>query len=290
MSQRKYAYFIGCTTPFRVSNYDLSTRKIMEKLDVELVDMVDAGCCGLYYELVNEPTYLAMAARVISMAEDEGLDLMVICNGCNSALYRANRKLKENPELKQEVNEILADLDREFRGTAEVKHFVKVLWDEIGLEEIKSKVENPLTGVKVAAHYGCHLMKPSVDLQFDDPKNPASLDDLIEATGADSIDYFDKGLCCGGYVLAANQDIAYDMTGRKLKNVKKAGADVMTTVCPFCNVMYDANQRPIQKELGEEFNIPVLHYPQLLGLAMGYDFRDLGLRRNRVRVKKEIFE
>jgi heterodisulfide reductase subunit B len=284
----KYAYFIGCTTPFRASNYDLSVRKVMDKLGIELVDMPDAGCCGLYYELVNELTYLSMAARVISMAEDLKLDLMVVCNGCNGSLFRANRKLKQNPELKDEVNEILADFDREFKGTIDVKHYVKVLWEEVGVDEIKKKVVNPLN-VKVAAHYGCHLLRPSEEIRFDNPKEPVSLDQLIEATGAKSIDYFDKSLCCGGYVLAADQKVAYAMTGEKLKNVKKAGADIMVTTCPFCNVMYDANQRAVEGELQEKFGIPVLHYPQLLGLAMGFDARDLALEQNRVRVNPEIF-
>jgi heterodisulfide reductase subunit B len=284
----KYAYFIGCTTPFRASNYDLSTRKIMDKLGVELVDIPDAGCCGLYYELVNELTYLSMAARVISMAEDLKLDLMVVCNGCNGSLFRANRKLKENPELKDEVNEILSEVDREFKGTIEVKHYVKVLWEDLGVDEIKKKVVNPLN-VKVAAHYGCHLLRPSEEIRFDNPKEPVSLDQLIEATGAKSIDYFEKSLCCGGYVLAADQKVAYTMTGEKLKNVRKAGADLMVTACPFCNVMYDANQRAVENELQEKFGIPVLHYPQLLGLAMGFDVRDLALEQNRVRVDPRIF-
>ncbi|OYT54871.1 MAG: CoB--CoM heterodisulfide reductase subunit B [Candidatus Altiarchaeales archaeon ex4484_2] len=287
MSDR-YAYFIGCTTPFRVSNYDLSTRRVMEKLGIELVDMNDAGCCGLYYEVINELTYLSMAARILSMAEDEKLDLMVICNGCNGSLFRANRKLKENPELKDEVNQVLADIDREFKGTIEVKHYVKVLWEDVGMERIREEVSNPLD-VKVAVHYGCHLLRPSEEMRFDNPQEPVSLDELVEATGASSIDYLEKSLCCGGYVLAANQDIAYKMTGRKLRNVKNAKADVMITACPFCNVMYDTNQKSIERELREEFRIPVLHYPQLLGLSMGYSPREVGLEQNRVRVDPGIF-
>ena len=288
MSNR-YAYFIGCTTPFRVPNYDLSTRRVMEKLDIELVDMKDGGCCGFYYEVINELTYLSMAARVLSMAEDEKLDLMVVCNGCNGSLVRANRKLKENPKLKEEVNNVLADIDREFKGTIEVKHYVRVLWEDVGLEKIKEKVSNPLD-VKVAVHYGCHLLRPSEDIRFDEARDPVSLDELVCATGASSIDYLEKSLCCGGYVLASNQDVAYKMTGSKLRNVKKAKADLMITACPFCNVMYDANQKSIERELEQEFKIPVLHYPQLLGLSMGYSPKEVGLEQNRVRVNPKIFK
>lgn len=286
---KKYAYYLGCTIPFRESNYDLSTRKVMGNLDVELVDLKGAGCCGLYYEQINELTHLAMSARVISMAESLGLDLMVLCNGCNGSLVKARNKLVENPELRDKVNEILADIDREFRGTSEIKHVIRILYEDIGIDEIKKTVKNPLN-VKVAAHYGCHLLKPSEQIKFDDPREPKSLDELIEVTGAKSVDYFDKNLCCGGFVLGADKDIAYNMTGQKLQNVKDVGADLMITACPFCHVMYDANQRAIENELQKKFGIPVLHYPQLLGLAMGFNARDLALEQNRVRVNPGIFD
>jgi heterodisulfide reductase subunit B len=278
----KYAYFVGCTIPFRESNYDLSSRKVLAKLGVEVVDMPDAGCCGLYYELANEMTHLALAARVLSMAESIGHDLLVLCSGCNGSLYRVNKKLKENPDLKENVNKILAEVGREYKGTIEVKHLVRVLWEDVGVEKIKSLVTNPVN-MKIAAHYGCHFLRPSDEMGFDDPKSPVSLDSLIEATGAKSVDYFEKHLCCGGYVLAADQKVAYQMTGEKLRNVKKAGADAIVTACPFCHVMYDANQRAVEAEVQEKFNIPVLHYPQLLGLAMGIPANELGFESNRIR-------
>jgi heterodisulfide reductase subunit B len=287
--KNKYAYFIGCTIPFRASNYDLATKKIAEKLGIELVDLPDAGCCGLYFELMNEMTYLTMAARVLSMAEEKKLDLLVLCNGCNGSLYRANKKLKENPELKDKVNEVLAEVGREYKGTIEVKHLVRVLYEDVGIDRIKEKITNPLTNVKAAAHYGCHLLKPSEEMQFDDPKNPVSLDRLIEVTGAKSVDYYDKLQCCGGYVLAADAKTAYRMTGEKLAHVKSAGADIMITGCPFCNVMYDANQRAAETETGQQYKIPCLHYPQLLALAMGIDPKELGFEQNRVRPDMKLF-
>ncbi|MFZ2456862.1 MAG: CoB--CoM heterodisulfide reductase iron-sulfur subunit B family protein [Candidatus Altiarchaeia archaeon] len=287
--KNKYAYFIGCTIPFRASNYDLATRKVTESLGIELVDLPDAGCCGLYFELINEMTYLSMAARVLSMAEEKKLDLLVLCNGCNGSLYRANKKLKENPELKDKVNEVLTEVGREYRGTIEVKHLIRVLYEDIGIEKIKEKIANPLTNVKAAAHYGCHLLKPSEEIMFDDPKNPVSLDRLIEVTGAKSVDYYDKLQCCGGYVLAADAKTAYKMTGEKLSHVKAAGADIMITGCPFCNVMYDANQRAAETETGQQYKIPCLHYPQLLALAMGVDPKELGFEQNRVRPDMKLF-
>ena len=279
----KYSYFIGCTIPFRASNYDLSTRKILPRLGIDLIDLPDAGCCGLYFELINELTYLSMAARILSMAEERKTDLMVLCSGCNGALHRANQKLKSNKELKDEVNEILKDVDREYKGNIEVKHLIRVLYEDVGLDKIKKEVTNPLTNVRAAAHYGCHLLKPSRDMNFDDSHSPQSLDKLIEATGAKSIDYYDKNQCCGGYVLAADAKTAYRMTGEKLEHAKAANADMLITACPFCNVMYDANQKAAETETQKQYKIPCLHYPQLLALAMGIDAKELGFEQNRIK-------
>lgn len=286
---KRYAYFIGCTIPARVTNYDLASRKVMKNLGIELVDLEGAGCCGLPYEQVNELAHLSLAARVISMAENLNLDLMVLCNGCISSLVKAKNKLKENPELKDKVNEILSEVDMEFKGDSEIKHIIRVLYEDIGIEKIKKKIKNPLK-IKAAAHYGCHLLRPSDELHFDDPLDPHSLDELIEATGAESVDYFDKKLCCGGEVFGANKDITYNMVGQKLQNVKDSKAEIMITTCPFCHVMYDANQRAISRELNQEFDIPVLHYPQLLAIAMSIPLEELALEQNRVRIKPEIFK
>jgi heterodisulfide reductase subunit B len=151
-------------------------------------------------------------------------------------------------------NKVLAGIDREFKGSIEIKHVVRVLYEDVGVDEIKRAVTNPLK-MKVAAHYGCHLLKPSGQIRFEDPEDPKSLDELIKATGAESINYFDKNLCCGGFVLGADKDIAYNLTGQKLQNVKDADADVMVTACPFCHVMYDANQRAIENELQKKYGI-----------------------------------
>ncbi|HIE33522.1 MAG TPA: CoB--CoM heterodisulfide reductase subunit B [Candidatus Altiarchaeales archaeon] len=286
----KYALFSGCTIPLRVPNYELATRKVMDKLGIELVDIEDAGCCGIYHELINELTHLTMAGRILAKAEDMGLDIMVMCNGCNESLIKANKKLKEDSELRDKVNEILSDFDLQFKGKVDVKHYVRLLYEDYGVDKVKKKVKIPLNTLKVAAFYGCHILKPTKIIEFEDFEDPESLDKLIEATGAKSIDYYDKKMCCGGYVLAYDKDAAYDISGQKLQNIKDAGADVIVTICPFCNIMLESNQRAIGSHLEREFKLPVMHYPQLLGIAMGFSYRDMVMEQNRVRIDPKLFE
>ncbi|RLI95399.1 MAG: CoB--CoM heterodisulfide reductase subunit B [Candidatus Altiarchaeales archaeon] len=286
----KYALYLGCTIPLRVPNYELATRRVMDKLGVELVDIEDAGCCGIYHEQINELTHLAMAGSIIAKAEDIGLDIMVMCNGCNESLIKANKRLKEDADLRRKVNEILSKIDLEFKGNINIKHYIRVLYEDYGVDKIRKKVVNSLDNLKIAAHYGCHIFKPTDIIQFEDFEDPESLDVLIEATGAKSIDYLDKKLCCGGYVLGYKKEVAYEISGYKLQNIKDAGADLIVTICPFCNIMYEANQRAIESQLNKQFKIPVLHYPQLLGIAMGFSYKDMAMELNRVRIDPKLFE
>ena len=186
----RYAFFPGCTVLARFPGYEMSTRKVADRLDIELVEMPGSSCCGTtYLETLDHKTALAMAARNICIAEDMGLDIVTICNGCTEALTKANRALKEDPQLMAEVNEVLADVGRQFKGTIEVRHLVRMLKEDVSLEKIKSEIKTPLDGLKVGSHYGCHLLKPSEVMDFDDPEAPTSLDALVELTGAESVAY-----------------------------------------------------------------------------------------------------
>jgi len=279
----KYAFFLGCQTPFRKTNYEQATRKVAEKLEIELQDMPDGGCCGFPYESVNEHTYLAMAARVLSMGEEMGLPIMTICTGCSLSLQRAKLAMDSDDELRSEINKVLAKIGRRYNGTVEAKHMVRVLYEDIGMEALREAVSRPLD-LKCAAHYGCHLLRPSEEVRFEDPEDASSLDQLIEVTGATAVDYYDKYACCGGNGIATFTEGVYRMSGEKLLNMKGAGAQVVVTACPFCNVMFDTNQRAIESLLETQVGLPVLHYPQLLGLAMGMDPAELGIDKNRVKM------
>ena len=168
-----------------------------------------------------------------------------------------------------------------------VKHFVKVLYEDIGTKEIEKRIKRKLSNLKLAAHYGCHYLKPTdIYTNPEDPENPQSLDDLIRVTGAESVGYEKKTDCCGAGVLAISEDLAYSLGRPKLATLAKDSVDAMVLMCPFCSVMLDDNQKKMEQKFQEQYNIPVLFYPQLLGLAMGLDEKALGLRMNRVSTKK----
>lgn len=274
----KYAFFVGCTTLSRLPGYEKSSRKVAEKLGVELLDMPGSGCCGTtYLETLDHKTGLAVAARNIAIAEEMGLDIVTICNGCTEVLTKANRELKENQKLRAEVNEALAEAGKEFKGTVEVKHFVRMLKEDVGLDTIQEKMKKRFRGIKVASHYGCHMLKPREILMSEDPENPSVLDDLVATTGAEPIDYPNKLECCAGPVMGVRENVTWSVGLDKVKTVKQYG-DALVTACPFCYLTYERCQ--LMQE--ENPNLPVLHIPQLLGLAMGLDTDELGIGHNKV--------
>jgi len=265
-------------------HYELSARKVAKKLGVELVDVQDFACCGFPIMSVDQETALLMAARNLSIAEGLGLDICTICNGCASTLTEASKELMHNDRLREKVNEKLQKIGRTYKGNVKVKHFARVLYEDVGPEKIKSQVKNSLEGLKLASHYGCHYLKPSdVYDKFEDPEFPRSLDELISALGAETVEYEEKMQCCGGVILDIDDKIALAMTQRKLDHVKAAGVDAIILICPLCGSMYDRNQRVVERRFNVAYNMPVLYYTQVLGLALGMNPKDLGLDMNRVK-------
>lgn len=265
-------------------HYELSARKVAKKLGVELVDVEDFACCGNPIMSVDRETALLMAARNLSVAESLGLDICTICNGCASTLTEASKELMHDDQLRDKVNEKLKKIGRTYKGNVRVKHFARVLYEDVGLEKIKSQVKNSLEGLKLASHYGCHYLKPSsVFDKFEDPEFPRTLDELISALGAEAVEYEDKNHCCGGVILDVDDKIALTMAQKKLDHVKATGADAISLICPLCGSMYDRNQRVIERRFSVSYNLPVLYYTQVLGLALGLDPKELGLNMNRVK-------
>jgi heterodisulfide reductase subunit B len=278
----KYALFLGCTIPARALDYELSTRKVLTALGIETVDL-SFNCCGFPIEAVNEEKGLALAASNLSLAESSGLDILTLCSACAEMLSKAELSLEDEKRLSG-VNKVLKDkLGREYGGSVKVKHLARVLHEEYGIDRIKERVSRPLKGLKIAVHYGCHYMRPSrIYGEFDDPEFPRSLDRLVEATGAESIDYENKMACCGGGILNIEEAVAVEMTRAKLDALSNKAVDALVLICPFCGIMYSRYQRLILKE-GRE--IPVIYYPQLLGLALGLKPEELGFQLNMFDVK-----
>lgn len=252
---------------------------MMEKLGVDLNDMEGASCCpapGVFGSF-DKTTWASIAARNVTIAEDMGMDIMTECNGCFGSLFETNHMLKEDEEMKEKINNVLAEVDREFKGEVNVRHFAEILYNDIGLDKIAEAVTTPLDDLNVAVHYGCHFLKPSAEINIDNPEKPTILDELVEATGAKSVPYKDKMMCCGagGGVRSRDIEVALDFTREKLNNMQEAGVDAIVNVCPFCHLQFDVGQTEIKEKFGDEFNIPVLHLAQLYGFAMGLSKEEL---------------
>lgn len=286
MTKNKYLMFLGCAVPYRVSAYEISARKVLKGLGVELAEMPEFNCCGLPLDPVSHETMLILAARNLALAERAGLDIITLCPGCAGTLKKVNKMLKEDKHLCKEINEHLQEAGLEFKGTVDAKHILQVLREDVGVKRIKEAVVKPLTGLKVAEHNGCHILRPKEFIGFDDPEDPQTLKMLIEATGATCLDYMDETECCGAPSVGVNDKIALQLARDKLNNMKKVGAQAMITICPFCHIMYDTNELRIERMFNETYGIPVLHYPQLLGLAMGIKPEELAFNELRVDASK----
>jgi heterodisulfide reductase subunit B len=274
----KYALFLGCTVPVRAQHYELSARNVAKELNIEFVEMPNASCCGFPIKAVDAETSLFLAARNVAIASKMNLNVITLCNSCTAMLSDAQIKLKNNKFYKK-----FKELGFSYPNDVTVKHFVRMLYEDIGIENIKKSVKNPLNSLNVIAHYGCHYMRPSQLYGFDNPEVPHTFDELVNVTGAKSIEYIDKKMCCGGSVLGIDETLAVTMANHKLNIAKSNKVDAIISICPFCTVMYEDNQRKAEEKFETQYGIPVLYYPQLLGLSFGLDKNAVGLRFNRVK-------
>lgn len=292
MSREHISLFLGCVIPNRYPAIERATNLVLEGLGIDVLELKGASCCPApgVFRSFDKVTWLTVAARNIVLAEELGADILTICNGCFGSLYDANFMLKENPELAREVNAHLEKVGRRFDGSVSVRHIIEYLHRDIGVERIRDVVTKPL-GLRVAVHYGCHLVRPSSERHLGSQDYPVFFDELVEATGAESVDYPDKMVCCGagGGVRSALHDTSMAMVEHKLDAISGANVDCIVDACPFCHLQFDGGQVEIAKKGGKDYGIPVLHYTQLLALAMGYSVEDVGLSQNVV-VSKEFMD
>jgi heterodisulfide reductase subunit B len=294
----RFALYLGCTVPVRAMNYEIAARRTAERLGIEFVDVDGFGCCGYPTKALSWKAALLMMANTLALAEEQGLDICTLCSACTSTLVEANKRLQQDDALRARINEQLAETTgRRYQGTITVRHYARILYEEIGLEQLREQVAlarsrreiADLSSFGFAAHYGCHYLKPAhIYDGFDDPENPHTLGDLIEVTGARLVHYDEEDGCCGGGLLAIDQEMALAIAKSKLDHIQVRGADGMIVICPFCDIMYEINQRSIERQFDVTYRLPVLYYPQLLGLALGFKPDELGFRLNRVKARKVI--
>ncbi len=281
----RYALYPGCAAKGATPELFQSTMAVIGRLGIEVTELTAASCCGAGVVGEADPDgALALSARTFAQAERLGLDVMTICGTCQGVMGGANRKLKSDPALLERVNRLLKPEGLTYRGTVQVKHLLWIVVREVGLEKLKDEVQVTLGDLKIAPFYGCYILRPSWDLGFDDPEHPDSLDQVIRAVGAEPVDYGGKIKCCGFPIILEKEDIALAMNGANLKEAKDGGADAMVTPCPLCHMSLDIYQERAGRKVGTNLNLPVLHLPQMLGLAMGVPAEDLGLQRHLVSV------
>jgi heterodisulfide reductase subunit B len=278
----KYALFLGCQIPARVNHYDLSTRAVLSRLDVELVDIRQFNCCGYPMRNMDKKAFLLSSVRNLALAEKEGLDMLVLCKCCYGNLKKAEHLMKEDGNLQGEIKELLSENALKYEGKVRVKHFLSVLYHDVGIEAIKSRISKRYKGVKIATHYGCHALRPSKITEFDDPVAPTLFDNLVEVTGARSVDWTSKLECCGAPLMGINDDVSMDLTRKKLTDSAKAGADYLCTACPYCQIQFDTVQKMMVSNNGNGEHLASIIYPQLLGICMGIDEQSLGINMNQI--------
>jgi heterodisulfide reductase subunit B len=277
----KYALFLGCNIPARVVQYETAARAVMRKLGIQLVDIRDFKCCGYPVRNLDQKAFLLSASENLAIAEKLGLNIMALCKCCFGSLKETEHFLKEEGDFQEEIKQALAQKGLKYEGKFEVKHFLSVLYHDVGLDEIKSNVSQSYKGLKIATHYGCHALRPSKVTQFDDPIAPSIFDKLVEVTGAQSINYNSKLDCCGAPVMGVNDDLSMNITAKKLANGKKAGADYLCAACPYCQLQFDHVQKMMVSQNGNEA-LASMVYPQLLGLCLGIDEDTLGIHMNQL--------
>jgi succinate dehydrogenase / fumarate reductase cytochrome b subunit len=280
----RYAFFPGCAAKGVAKELYESSVEVFKALELDVVELEEFSCCGAgVLEEIKDELDLVVNARNLAYAEKYERDILTVCSTCLRVLLNTKRLLDEDEDLREKVNKVLKDVGLEYTGKADVKLFHWVLLEEFG-EGLKDKVKRKLN-LKVYPYYGCHTLRPSDTIRYEFSENPNSLEKLIEILGAEPVSGTRKLECCGFHAFWMAPKLSMKLTGLNLKDAKDNGADCIVTPCPLCHTNLDANQSRALKEINEFFEIPVLHVPQLVGLALGISEEKLGLKRNIVPFK-----
>lgn len=278
----KYALFLGCQIPARLTHYESSARAVLRRLRVDLVDVREFNCCGYPARNFDFRAFVLSSARNLALSAREDLNLMTLCKCCYGSLKKVDQLMREDASLREEINATLHKEGLKYEGDIEVRHFLSVLYDEVGIDSIKEKVGRTFGNLNIATHYGCHALRPSEIVHFDDPVAPSIFDQLVEITGAKSIRWPRQLECCGAPLWGINDELSMDLTEKKLIDGKQAGANYICTACPYCQIQFDAVQGFILSTRDVDHHLPAVLYPQLLGLSLGIDKETLGLKMNQL--------
>ncbi|MEM5786257.1 MAG: CoB--CoM heterodisulfide reductase iron-sulfur subunit B family protein [Syntrophobacteraceae bacterium] len=286
---KKIAMFRCCMTSVGLKQYECSANAVLRELGIEFSDIKEFNCCGYPLRNLSFKAYLIASSRNLALAEKEETDILTFCNCCYGSIKHAEHILNENEQARDEINAALGKEGLHVEGTTRTRHFLEFLNTEIGVEGIKSRIKRPFSGLKVAVHYGCHILRPKKVVGFGETFPPLRFDALVEATGATSITWTGKEECCGSPLLGINDELSMDLTEKKLLKAARGGAEMMCVTCPYCQIQLDRVQKTINADRKNVPSIPSLLYPQLLGLAMGLSPEVLGIDLNAIRSNAEHY-
>ncbi len=279
----RYAFWPGCVSKAGTPELFPAATAVADKIGMDLVELDQANCTGAgVVGERNEELVDTLKARNFAMAEQMGLDtILTICSTCQGVMSAVNYKLREKPEYLAKINENLKEEGLEYKGTVRVTHMMWAVVEELGLDKLSEMVVNPLTGLRIAPFYGCYILRPRYVLGMDEhPDRTQYLEKIIEALGAEPIDYEGKLRCCGFPIMTINQDNGLKMVANHTLEAKDKGAHALVTPCPLCHLNLDEFQPRAASKAGESIDMPVLHLPQLIGSALGFNVKEMGLKRH----------
>lgn len=288
----KYGYYPGCSMERNARSYHDSMMAVAEPLEIEFEELIDWNCCGAteYFALNKIPAYALVSRNLAIAAQQNGNDgLVAPCSACFLNLLKTDHSMAESQELNNKVNQALDAGGLSYDpGTVNVKHLLEVIVKEVGFDAVEEQVKKPLYNLRVAPYYGCMVPRPGTIDSFDDPEHPTSMDTLFEKLGAIVTEFPMKSQCCGGHMTQISEDTALEMIRRLLKNADDYGADVIATLCPMCQLNLDAYQDAVNARFGTDFQIPIVYFTQLMGLAFGIPENKLGFGKEIISVKPAL--
>jgi len=273
----RYALFPCCSSEHMAAAYTQSARAVMELFNIELTDIPDWNCCGATeYLSINRLAHYALSARNLALVPQGHSQVITSCSLCFSNLRRTDKVMHEHPDINEAVNDALAEGGLHYNpGVLRIRHFLDIFLNDVGVDALFTKVTTPLSNLRIAPFYGCMLTRPGDG--FDHPEHPTSMDRILTALGATVAEFSMKSNCCGGHMPHIKAITAYELLRRILKSAQKSGADAIAVLCPVCQINLDAYQDDVNKHFNTHFNIPVLFFTQLMGLAFGLDPLALGI-------------
>ena len=279
----RVAYFPGCVAKGNCPELNQATKKTAPMLGIELVELTGAPCTGAgVLESQNPVLADTYNAKTLALAEELDLPLMTICSTCIGCLRKSNKKLSDNEGYRAEVNAVLESGGHTYHGGVDVTHILYVIIKEVGIDNLRDMVKKPLTDLRIAPFYGCYILRPADIMGIDDPDNPTSMERVIDALGATPVDYSGKTRCCGFPIGLENEEASFKMAGKHIGEAKDKSADCMVTPCPLCHMNLDLQQPGVSRVINRQLDMPILHLPQMVGLALGISPKELGFNKHMI--------